>query len=213
MTAQPARAAVNWQARYAELKWNSYHHSEELAYFDRLSQGGLMRLTSRQSVGSPGDAHLYSSYLEIFVPGIPVDMSAVLRLCKLVKNPGVNLEMVGTKPVETIRFQPRIPVEAVGTIVCESNGTPMVSGLIVRNPFYGKKPPRREKSYPGDPLNFLSNNEYLLCPMKQWHVLGDRNVKYEIRFAEACWVENIPVLHIACDWKEDPKVIRRTTSK
>jgi hypothetical protein len=88
----------------------------------------------------------------------------------------------------------------------------MVSGLIVKNPFYGKKPPRREKSSSDGPLNFLSNNEYLLCSMKQWHVLGNRNVKYELRFAEACWVENIPVMHIACDWKEDPKIIRRTTN-
>lgn len=45
---------------------------------------------------------------------------------------------------------------------------------------------------------------------KQWHVLGTPKVKYELRFAEACWVENIPVLHIACDWKEGRKITGST---
>jgi hypothetical protein len=27
-------------------------------------------------------------------------------------------------------------------------------------------------------------------------------MKYEIRYAEACWIENIPVLHIAGDWSD-----------
>jgi hypothetical protein len=191
-------AVKNWGARYAELKWSSYHHSEELAYFDRLDEGGLMCLTSRQRLGE--HVYLHSSHVEVFFSGIPVDMSAIRRLCELVQNRGAKLENVGRNPVETLRFHRGIPVEAVGTIVCESDGTQWVSGLVVKNPFLGKKQLPRENSSPGEPLNFLSNNEYLLCSMKQWHVLEDQRVKYEIRYAEACWIENIPVLHVACDW-------------
>ncbi len=194
-------AVKNWESRYAELKWSSYHHSEELAYFDRLDDGGLVCLTSRQRVGE--DVYLHSSYIEVFFPGTPVDMSAIRRLCELVKNPDAKLENVDSNPVETLRFHPRIRVEAVGTIVSESDGAKLVSGLIVKNPFFGKQVPFREKPSRGEPLKFLSNNEYLLCSMKQWHVLGNQQVKYEIRYAEACWIEHIPVLHIACDWSDD----------
>jgi len=194
-------AVKNWESRYAELKWASYHHSEELAYFDRLEDGGLMCLTSRQRVGD--EVYLHSSYIEVLFPGIPVDMSAIRRLCELVKNPDAKLENVDSNPVETLRFHPQVPVEAVGSIVSESDGAQFVSGLIVKNPFFGKQIPLREKPSRGEPLKFLSNNEYLLCSMKQWHVLGNQKVKYEIRYAEACWIEHIPVLHIACDWVDE----------
>jgi hypothetical protein len=194
-------AVKNWESRYAELKWGSYHHSEELAYFDRLEDGGLVCLTSRQRVGD--EVYLHSSYVEAFFPGIPVDMSAIRRLCELAKNPDAKLENVHSNPVETLTFHPRVPVEAVGSIVSESDGAQFVSGLIVKNPFFGKQVPLREKPSRGEPLKFLSNNEYLLCSMKQWHVLGNQKVKYEIRYAEACWIEHIPVLHIACDWSDE----------
>jgi hypothetical protein len=141
-------------------------------------------------------------------------MSAIRRLCELVKNPDAKLENVNSNPVETLRFHPQVPVEAVGSIVSESDGAKFVSGLIVKNPFFGKPIPLREKPSRGEPLKFLSNNEYLLCSMKQWHVLGNQKAKYEIRYAEACWIEHIPVLHIACDWSdENSKRTHHTSSR
>jgi len=41
-------AVTDQKARYDELNWDSYHHSEELAYLDRSDNGGLMCLSSRQ---------------------------------------------------------------------------------------------------------------------------------------------------------------------
>lgn len=190
----------NWRSRYNELGWSSYHHSEELAYFDRLSDGGLMCLTSRQRVGE--QAYLHSSYLEVLLSGVPVDTSAIRRLCELTKNPDAKLENVDKNPVENIQFHPPIPVETIGTIVCEDDDEKLVTGLVAKNPFFGEGVPVKEGQRLGDPLRFLSESEYLLCSMSQWHGADDRKYEHVIRYAEACWIGHVPVLHIACDWRD-----------
>jgi restriction endonuclease len=191
-------SAKNWKRRYADLGWDSYHHSEEIAYFDRLTDGGLVCLTSRQRVGQ--QVYLHSSYLQVFFPGIPVDLSAVRRLCKITNNPDATLEHVQKNPVDQIQFHPRVLIKPIGTIVCETDDIPMVTGVIAKNPFFGKPVPTAEGTSLGHSLRFLSNNEHLLCSMAQWHPAGAEGHKYEIRYAEACWIGHIPVLHVACDW-------------
>ncbi len=56
------------QSRYAELNWERYHHSEELAYMDRIETGGVFGLSSRQSTGTKHDLH--TTEIEVLLPGI-----------------------------------------------------------------------------------------------------------------------------------------------
>ena len=190
-------SAVRGQkSRYQELKWPDYHHSEEIAYIDRLEHGGLMCLTSRQSTGKD---HLHSTYIEIFLPGIPVDMSSIRRLCALTHNSTAILASVNENPVKTLTFRPKIEVEAEATIVSHSNGREWVSGVIVKNPFLkigfpsGDNPPVRS------PFTLLTKHDFIVCALPHWHGPGLME-RYHLRYAEACWIEHIPGFYIACDW-------------
>jgi Restriction endonuclease len=192
-------AVESWKKRYHELRWDSYHHSEELAFFDRLQSGGMVCLTSRQRVGK--DVYLHSTFLEVMTSGVPVDMSGLRRLCTSTQNLDARLETLLDKRVDKYRFHPRIPVDAVGRIVTSEQGMDYVSGLIVKNPFFDRTLPIQKFPSPNSPLQFLTNNEFLVCAMPQWHGANTPTPQYDLIAVEACWVENIPVLYVRCDWR------------
>jgi hypothetical protein len=191
-------AVRSLESRYAELNWASYHHSEELAYIDRIDAGGLMCLASRQST-SGGD-HLHSSRVEILVPGIPVDLIGIRTLCRLTGNREANLENIRKNPVKRLRIPRDMQVEPVSTIVSSSGGQEYVSGLVVKNPFLGKPIPPGEARSLGDPFWLLSTNQYLVCALRNWHNTGILMDHYKLCFVEGCWIEHVPAFYILCDW-------------
>src|SRR5712691_4949084 len=155
------------KARYSELNWNSYHHSEELAYLARLDNGGLMCLSSRQGVGR-GD-YLQSSRVEVYFPGIPVDMSSVRHLCRRTKNQEAQLEVAGKDPLRTLRFHPRVRVEPVAAVVSDSGGDQCTSGLVVKNPFLNSAVPSDEEDSVGEVQRMIPSSELLFCALRNWH--------------------------------------------
>jgi hypothetical protein len=192
-------AVKSWEQRYRELSWESYHHSEEIAFFDRLQFGGMVCLTSRQRVGK--DIFLHSTFLEVLTSGVPVDITGLRRLCALTENMDARLETMLNKPVETYRFHPRIPIDAVGKIITSEPGQDYVSGLIVKNPFFDKPLPIEKFPSRNSPLAFLSNNELLMCAMPQWHIANALKYEYDLVAVEGCWIENLPALYVHCDWR------------
>ena len=60
----------DWEKRYASQSWDSYHHSEELAYFEQADVG-MFAISGRQRVGE--SSFLHSFELEFLLPGIPID--------------------------------------------------------------------------------------------------------------------------------------------
>jgi hypothetical protein len=90
-------AAEQQQKRYDELNWQRYH-SEQLAYLDRLETGGMICVKSQQSTGT-GRGHLHSTFLEMYLPGMPVDSLHIRELCKIVRNEDACLEFVKDNPV------------------------------------------------------------------------------------------------------------------
>ncbi len=193
-------AVKEQKARYDELKWDSYHHSEELAYLDRLDNGGLLCISSRQGTGQGN--HLHSSRVEIFFPGIPVDISSVRHLCKLTKNQEAQLEVVGENPLKTLGFHPGIKVEPVATIVSDSGGDRWASGLVVRNPFLNSAVPSGEEDSVAELQRMIPTSEFLFCALRNWHSPDTMMHRYELRSAEGCWVEHYYALHVVCDWTQ-----------
>jgi hypothetical protein len=193
-------AARQWEQRYKQLDWPSYHHSESLAYFDKLDGGGLMSLTLQQRVGD--NSFFHAGFVEILTSGIPIDTAAVQRLCAKTNNCGARYEIVADKPIQTYRFSPFVEVKPIGLVVDPREGG-WACGFIARNPFYqhGTCASFGGSSLAESPIRFLSNTELIFCRLKSWHGTARIMDKYEIEYVEGCWVENIPVLYIACDWR------------
>jgi len=192
-------AATQWEQRYAQLNWPSYHHSEALAYFDRLDGGGLMGLTLQQRVGR--NAYFHACFIEILTSGIPVDNAGLRRLCDKTNNEGARFEIGTNKPIQTYRFRPRVEVKPIGFVVDPREGK-WACGLIAKNPFY--KPGARNSfgtpELADGPVRFLSNTELLFCRLKSWHGADKAMDRYELEHVEGCWIENLPVLYVSCDW-------------
>ncbi len=193
-------AAKQWEQRYKQLNWPSYHHSETLAYFDRLSGGGLMSLTLQQRVGK--NAFFHAGFVEILTSGVPVDTAAVQRLCAKTGNSNARYEIVTDRPIQTHRFHPFVEVKPIGLAVDPREGG-WASGLIARNPFYerGARGSFGGSELANSPIRFLSNAELIFCRLRSWHGAARPMDRYELEHVEGCWIENIPVLYIACDWR------------
>jgi Restriction endonuclease len=191
-------AVRNQSERYNELKWDHYHHSEELAYVDRLDFGGLMCLSSRQSVGQ-GD-YLHSTRVEIYFPGIPVEISAIQELCKRTENSEAQLETIKRNPFKMLRFQTGLKVEPVAVIVSNTGDGKYASGLVVRNPFLNQTVPSDEDYSVRDLQRIMSGSELLFCALRNWHQPEIQMDRYELRSAEGCWIEHYYAMHLVCDW-------------
>jgi hypothetical protein len=190
-------AIASQEARYKELNWESYHHSEELAYLDRLENGGLLCLTSRQGTGR---TYLHSTHFEIYFPGIPIDISNVRRLCEAMKNGEAHLEPIGKNPVEACQSPLRIEVQPSTTIVSNWHGERAVSGLVVKNPLLGGTIPSDDKDEFRQFWRLIAKSEFLFCSLRHWHSVGVLMKTYRLTSIEACWIERFCAFHIVCDW-------------
>jgi len=191
-------AVENQRSRYTELNWDSYHHSEELGYIDRIETGGLFCLSSRQATSAKN--HLHTSEIEILIPGIPVEMDRVRRFCHLTGNPEAMLETVGEYPIKFRGFAPKVEVKPVATIVSHSQGEEWASGLVVKNPFLRRTPPFAEAGSVKEPFWLLSRHELLFCSLRSWHNPSVQMDHYELSFVEGGWVGNYPAFWLVCDW-------------
>lgn len=195
-------AVKEQKARYDELKWKSYHHSEELAYADRLDGGGLICVSSRQGTGQGN--HLHSSDAEVYFPGIPVQMSSIRELCALTGNDEAFLEMVKRRPLQTVNFRPWIKVEPVAAILSDTDGR-WTSGVVIKNPFLKSPMPvdAQDDEEPVDQLKrMIPTCEFLFCALRQWHKSDRLMDEYELCSVEGCWIAHYYAMHVVCDWKQ-----------
>ena len=188
----------NQRGRYDELRWESYHHSEELSYVDRLECGGLMCLSSRQSVGEGN--YLHSSSVQIFFPGMPIDLTALHHLCAVTGNEEAQLEAVPKNPVETLWFRPGITAEPLWAILSNARADPYTSGIVIGNPFAKSPVPCDEDGSCRDLKRVIRGCELLFCSLKSWHGSKQLMKKYEIRAAQGCWINHYYVMQVMVDW-------------
>jgi hypothetical protein len=190
-------AAAQQETRYNELNWERYHHSEELGYLDHIEGGGLICITTRQSTGTND---LHSTFLEIYLPGTPVDSSNIRRLCKITKQEGQYLELVRRDLVYSSGRRLGIKVRPVGTVVSTIQGHLSVSGLIVENPFLHTPLPTVDDDQFEATLNLLRESQCLICSLRDWHNPGKLMKTYRLLSIEACWIEHFCAFHLVCNW-------------
>jgi len=193
-------AISQWRTRYEQLNWQSYHHSEDLAFFETIDGGGFLCVTLKQRIGE--NAYLYSCYIEILISGVPVDVADIRRLCEKTGNESARFEIAKNRRIHAHHFRPSVEIEPVGVIVDRSFGE-YACGLIVKNPFFkeGTRSSFEAKSLtPSSPIRLLSNTELLFCRLKDWHPSARLMDRYELQYIEGCWIENLPVLYLACSW-------------
>lgn len=158
-------AVCSQEKRYQELNWQTYHHSEELAYLDRTDSGGLVCVTSRQSTK---ESYLHSTHLEIYFPGLPVDLSNVRRLCEFTRNEEAHIELIKGNPVEEIQLRRPMQIKPVAAIVSNWHGDRSCSGLVVENPLHD-----RTIDSDGDDLIKISylirDSQLWFCALRDWH--------------------------------------------
>jgi hypothetical protein len=135
------------------------------------------------------------------MPGVPVDLSGILRLCELTGNEGAKLVVLEGDSFDRHSFAPGIRVTPVSPIITCDEGQEYVCGLVVKNPFFGKAVPFRVGGTESA-LSFLSSSKILVCDLPQWHLAHSLMDHYRIQNVEARWIENVPALYVSCDWDE-----------
>jgi hypothetical protein len=179
------RAVEQWRVRYAQSQSKTFHHSEQLIYFDEF-RNGWIELSSQQRIGldprgAARTSFLHQSELVIQLPGVPVDTSPFVRLCQYTGNRWANFEYIGQRWTSAIRLRKPVILSVVGVVANRElhpdnglNQDCVVIGIIARNPFYQKKEiPKELLESEISPLLELSAAELLVCSLKDWYEDGD----------------------------------------
>ena len=123
------QAVEQWRERYAQSPSKTFHHSEEFIYFDQFRDGWI-ELSSQQRIDSKlRGSFLHHSELVIQLPGVPVDTSPFLKLCRYTSNEWANFEYIGERWTSRIRLKK--PVNRVRSFSISSIA-PFVSPDVVK---------------------------------------------------------------------------------
>src|SRR5579864_1163760 len=191
-------SAVGGQGmRYKELNWNSYHHSEELAYLDRTENGALLCVTSRQSTI---ESYLHSTHLEIYFPGIPVDLSNVRRLCDFTRNEEAEIELVDRNPVHEVHLNMPLEVKPVAPIVSNWHRDRACSGLVIKNPLLDESISLKGEDDFAKVSHLIRESEFWFCALRNWHNPGILMKRYRLISIQVCSIERFSAFHVLCDW-------------
>jgi hypothetical protein len=196
----------NWEDRYAQGMLKDVHHTEDIAYFDLLEEGWINVTAGHHIRGRTGFLFL-SGECTIQLSGIPVDMTRFAQLCKETNNTGAKFLHVVRPNFYSVRLQEEHRLKVRGEIVSNDiAGTamsdPMVTGLVVDNPFF--KTPRIPKELLKHdsqcPFRYINEVEYLICYLADWHDYGDVMDYYFLRAVEGRWAADTIVLKPVCTW-------------
>ena len=190
------KAVASWQARYAEMKMDAYHHSEELSYFNQL-EIGMFCLNGRQQVLR--DPFMYSVDMEIRLPGVPVNPGPFQSFCKDLDLEGGHFEPLPHSDTDTVYIHKRRPLKLSQLVISVDKGGESISGAIVENPYYMKAHPATESK--NSAIQFLPQSELIFCYMQDWLPVGCEPGTLVLKRIEATWAGHSPVLRPVCTWE------------
>jgi hypothetical protein len=183
------QAVEHWRARYEQSLSKTFHHSEEFIYFDQFRDGWI-EISSQQRINwDLHDSFLHHSELVIQLPGVPVDTTPFLKLCKYTSNEWAHFEYIGERWTSTVRLKKPVILDVIGTVVNRASASDsdpvrerIVTGIIARNPFYRKKSlPQELLKSDRSPLHELNETELLVCSLKDWYEDGDVADRYVLQ--------------------------------
>jgi Holliday junction resolvase len=208
------RAAECWRDRYSENRSSTVHHSESLNYFDEFRNGWVL-LSSQQRVhwqsGRVSRASFFhQSELVVQLPGVPVDMSPYLELCRYTGNNWAHFEFITRDLTHTHRLKRPIVLNILGDVVNTLDYAyqdRVVIGVIAENPFFGKQSLPTELQCGGvSHLRDLLKTELLMCAVRDWHDDGDVIDRYALEGFDAMQANGTQVIRPFGTWN---RIIKR----
>jgi hypothetical protein len=199
-------------ARYRAAPMERVHHSEDITYFDQFRNGWLL-LYTRQRVpeGPKSPAFLHETDICIQIPGVPVDLSPYLNLCRYTGNEWESFGTILEDRRRMKRLQKPIQLEVVGTLVRtneDRDADRWIVGLVARNPFYRKKKLPRELELEGSPLHDLLQMELILLDLRDHHQEGDQVDHYILQGFETTDAQYAQIIRPFGTWNKIVKRIR-----
>jgi hypothetical protein len=205
-----------WKKRYNRRK--SLHHSEELCYVDSCD-GGFYTLTA--NVAAHDQRELHFARLSFQLIGTPLDTSPLRELCETFDvREQVYFRPRSSGSVTRVRVTHdlHLPVSPLALLVeggdvdrddgdDDANGREFVSGLVIPNPFRSKHTPW---SGTHDLPNMVTDSEYLVCAMAEWHPLVYDPVTYVLTGIEHAWSSDGLVVRPVANWRPDASIVVTT---
>jgi hypothetical protein len=198
------RCIENWKERYALQGWDSYHHSEELAYFEQ-SNVGLFALSARQRVGQ--SSFLHSAQIEFLLPGIPIDADPYKTLMKIV---GANTPFFYSNEqwkTHRIYLKRSVRLQVHGTVLKSAiaGAVPSISGVVAINPFFGKNMQMllHERYIPE--ADWAAESEILVCRLEDWIPFGTEVDEYKLLDFTFTRVNDVKLVIPSCTWSHITK--------
>lgn len=207
-------AVGNFARRYSAAALTGVHHSEDLIFFDQFRDGWLS-FNARQRVPDPfetsGRSYIFDADVCIQLPGVPVDATAFIDLCRYTGNEWAQFKVVPYRLMQTIRLRSPMELTTVGQVVQiydQRDRERWVIGLIARNPWYRKKRLPRELQSEESSLQGLLGMELLLCDLKHHIEDGDRVDKFVLKGIQSTDTDDAQIIRPFASWH---KIVERVT--
>lgn len=182
------------------------HESEEVLYVDVCDGGGY---TLSASLLADRLRIARQARLSFQLAGMPLDAAPLLQL---VRSLGVH-DQLYFRPRESNVTQRRTRLQlslggsddVVARVVSDAKlagAEPMVSGVVVANPFWADDESARPCLSAPAGLELLSRSQYLICGLRQWHGLARRPRKYQLDWFDAAWTSDVFVCSPVADWQD-----------
>lgn len=203
-----AKQVRNWEGRYAHGVEKRIHDTEDVTYFDRFREGWISIRAGHHIRGGRG--HWFSSAgCSIQLPGIPVDVGVYRQLCQETNNGDACFVCVQPHRYSVrLGTQHRLKVRA--QIVRDDNimRAPLVTGLVVDNPFFRASELLKELVSQDIycSLGNIGDVQYLICYLSDWHDYGDVVDYYFLRSVDALWADGRLAIMPSCTWH---KILKR----
>jgi len=199
-----AKCISDWKKRYATQSWDSYHHSEELAYFEQFDVG-MFAISGRQRVGD--STFLHSFELEFLLPGIPIDTDRYKTFMQIAGASFPFFYQKRNPERSVIHLKPSVPLDVCGLIVSTKlqQLLPSISGVVAVNPFFraNMKSVLRERYVPE--ADWATESEILVCHLKDWIPYGTEVDEYKLMNFSFAQIRGLRLVVPSCTWSNVTK--------
>jgi hypothetical protein len=169
----------DWERRYASQSWDSYHHSEELAYFEQFDVG-MFAISGRQRVGE--SSFLHSFEVEFLLPGVPIDTDPYKTFIQIAGADSPFFYQKRDPERSVIHLKPSVRLEVRGLIVSSEfeRSFPSISGVVATNPFFraDMKSLLGERYVPE--AEWAAESLILFCHLNDWITYGTEVDEYKL---------------------------------
>ncbi len=194
-----ADAVCGWAARYASAT-EPLHHTEQAMYFDTIE--GLVYTLSVDLLAQQSRRVDYCN-LSFQFTGVPVEPAPIRELAQAFGIDGAVYFRPMTEPAvqgHGILGSEAHDLAPLGFVVEEDrlsrgDGPPIVTGIIVENPFLG-----RDATSPTWWPAEASECELLVCALRSWHSLDEPRTAYHLRMVDWTRTSDAFVFRPVVDW-------------